>query len=132
VIVVDASALIAFFLREDGWRDLAPYMTRTISVDHVVKEFYNTLWKNANLLKLLSVSDVERIVKLFKSYREKNMVLEPEEKYVDRALAIALEHSITVYDALYIAQAVQHRKPLLTLDKRQKNVAARIGVTTLP
>jgi predicted nucleic acid-binding protein len=43
VIVVDASAIIAFFLREEGWESLKPYMKQTMSVDHVVKEFYNAV-----------------------------------------------------------------------------------------
>jgi predicted nucleic acid-binding protein len=39
MIVADASAVIAFFLREEGWEVLRPYMKQTISIDHVVKEF---------------------------------------------------------------------------------------------
>jgi predicted nucleic acid-binding protein len=40
VIVVDASAVIAFLLREEGWEALVPYMKQTMSIDHVVKRFF--------------------------------------------------------------------------------------------
>lgn len=33
------------------------------------------------------------------------VVVEPQEKYIDQAFEIALNHEITVYDALCIAQA---------------------------
>jgi len=45
VIVVDASAVIAFILREEGWENLKPYMKKGLSVDHLVKEFYNAVWR---------------------------------------------------------------------------------------
>ncbi len=33
------------------------------------------------------------------------IITEQEDRYVKRALEIALSHGVTVYDALYIAQA---------------------------
>ena len=58
-------------------------MIQTISIDHVVKEFYNALWKNVNLTRTITIDDAREIIEFFKSYCEKNMVLEPEEKYID-------------------------------------------------
>jgi predicted nucleic acid-binding protein len=43
VIVVDASAVIAFFSHEENWDKLKIYMKNTMSIDHVVKEFYNAI-----------------------------------------------------------------------------------------
>lgn len=60
------------------------------------------------------------------------MLIESETKYLDRAFKIALDHNITIYDALYVAQALQHGKPLLTLDQNQKKVARRLGMNTIP
>ena len=48
------------------------------------------------------------------------MVLEPEDRYIDAALEIALKYGLTVYDSLYIALALKNKKPLLTLDTKQK------------
>lgn len=132
MIVVDASALIAFFFREEGWIDIAQYMVQTISVDHAIKEFYNALWKSVRVRKVISIEDAMRIASLFESYSEKNMAVEPEEKYLKHAFRLALEHDITIYDALYVAQAIQNNAPLLTLDQRQRQVAVKVSVKILP
>ncbi|MEZ0290245.1 MAG: type II toxin-antitoxin system VapC family toxin [Sulfolobales archaeon] len=129
--VVDTSALVAFFLREENWRELAGYMEQTLSLYLVVAEFYNALWK-AVRRRYLTSDNAKRIAIYFNDYHAKNMVLEPENLYVDRALEIALENNITVYDALYIAQAQKHRKPLLTLDTKQREVARKLGISILP
>jgi predicted nucleic acid-binding protein len=132
VIVVDASAVVAFFLREEGWENLKPYMKTGFSVDHVVKEFYNAVWKAAYLLRKLDYESARRVLELFNSYIENNLILEPEEKYIDKALSIALENGVTVYDSLYIALALDKKTPLLTLDEKQRDTALKLGVKVLP
>jgi len=132
VIVIDASALIAFFLREEEWENLKPYMKRGFSVDHVVKEFYNAVWKAMYLLKTLDYESMQKVLELFNSYIENNLILEPEEKYIDKALNIALEAGITIYDSLYIALALDKKTPLLTLDRKQRDTALKLGVKVLP
>lgn len=129
--MIDASALIAFLLREEGWRDLVKYMVRTISVDHIVKELYNAVWKASIKQRKLSAENVTKIMQLFKSYVGKNLILEDEKDYIDDAYKIALEYTITVYDALYIALAKKKGLPLLTLDKRQIEVGEKIGINLI-
>ncbi len=130
--MVDASALVAFFLREEGWRGLARYLVRTVSVDHVVKEFYNAVWKAVAVQGRMSWDDANAVLELFKSYLAKNMEVRDEMSYVDRALEIARETRITVYDALYVALAVDEGLPLLTLDEQQRRAAEGLGVRVLP
>jgi len=130
--VVDASAVIAFFFREENWDKLKIYMKNTMSIDHVVKEFYNAIWKAVYLRRVLTIEDAERIIRLFKNYRSKNMTLEPEDKYIDEALKISLDENITIYDALYVAQALNNKIPLLSLDNRQRKVAQKLGIIVLP
>ncbi|RLF19951.1 MAG: PIN domain-containing protein [Thermoprotei archaeon] len=55
------------------------------------------------------------------------IILEPEVSYVREALWIALEHEITLYDSLYIAQAQKHGE-LLTSDRGQTEIANKIGI----
>ena len=132
MIVVDASAVIAFFLREEGWEGLSPYMKQTISIDHMVKEFYNAVWKATYLLKTLDRESARAVIELFNTYLEKNVTIEPELKYVDEAFSIALERGVPIYDALYIALAVGKKMPLLTLDRKQRSAALEQGVRVLP
>jgi predicted nucleic acid-binding protein len=75
---------------------------------------------------------MHKALELFNSYIENNLILEPGEKYVDKALNIALEAGITIYDSLYIALALDKKTPLLTLDKKQRNTALKLGVKVLP
>ncbi|MCX8183375.1 MAG: type II toxin-antitoxin system VapC family toxin [Crenarchaeota archaeon] len=131
MIVADSSAIIAFFLREEGWGELSKYMATTISVDHVVKEFYNSLWKAVNL-KRISVEEAQRVLALFKDYVKRNMELRREEEYADKALEIALENGVTIYDALYMALALHEKIPLLTLDDKQRCISKKLGITTIP
>jgi predicted nucleic acid-binding protein len=122
VIVVDASAVIAFFLREEEWENLKPYMKRGFSVDHVVKEFYNGVWKAMYLLKTLDYESMQKVLELFNSYIENNLILEPGEKYIDKALNIALEASMTIYDSLYIALALDKKTPLLPSTRNKETL----------
>ena len=55
------------------------------------------------------------------------MEITPEERLVDRAL----ESWATVYDALYIALALDGGRPLLTLDEKQREIAEKYGVARL-
>ncbi|MEM3660800.1 MAG: hypothetical protein QXU11_10465 [Thermoproteota archaeon] len=59
--MADSSAIIAFFLREEGWNELPKYIATTISVDHAVKEFYNAVWKAANT-KRISMEEAPRVL----------------------------------------------------------------------
>ncbi|MBO3800514.1 MAG: type II toxin-antitoxin system VapC family toxin [Candidatus Brockarchaeota archaeon] len=95
MIVADSSALIAFFLREEGWSEPSKYMAITVSVDHAIKEFYNALWKAVNL-KRIGVEEAPRVLALFKDYVKRNMELKREEEYMDKALEIALGNGITI------------------------------------
>ncbi|MEM1582355.1 MAG: type II toxin-antitoxin system VapC family toxin [Candidatus Bathyarchaeia archaeon] len=132
MIVVDGSALIAFFLREEGWSELAEYMVRTISLDQAVKEFYNAIWRAVNISKRITKEEALRSLSLFKTYLSGNMDLRKEEEHLDKALEIALENGITIYDALYISLAIHENKPLLTLDRKQREVSRKYNVMTLP
>jgi predicted nucleic acid-binding protein len=132
VIVADASAVIAFFFREENWDKLKIYMKTIMSIDHVVKEFYNAIWKAVYLRRILAIEDAERIIRLFKNYRSKNMILKPEDKYIDEAFKISSDENITIYDALYVAQALNNKMPLLSLDNRQRKVAQKLGIVVLP
>lgn len=129
--MVDASALAAFVLREEGWEGLASYLVRAESVDHVLKEVANAIWR-ARRKGYISLDDALRAYSILRSIVGTNVVLHPEAEYIEDALRIALEHGITVYDSLYIALALSRGGNLLTLDRAQANVAAKLGVRVVP
>ncbi len=132
MIVVDASALAAFILREEGWRTLAKYLVYALSLDHVVKEVANAIWKAAYLRGFLSEEEARRAYALLRKMIGKNILLEPELDYVEPALEISMSWGITLYDALYLALASEKGLSLLTLDAKQREVAAKLGLTVKP
>jgi len=63
-----------------------------------------------------------------KAEKLKNVVIfESFEKYLENAVKMSMNKNITVYDALYIAQAKEVGK-LLTCDNVQSKIAKELGI----
>lgn len=131
MITVDASALAAFVLKEPGWEKLTKYLTYAVSVNYIVKEVANTIWKFARLRNRVSAEEALHLLDIVLSMVNKNIFLEPEDKYVREALRIAITTGITVYDALYVALALDKGLPLLTLDAKQARTAEKLGIRVI-
>ena len=128
MIVIDASALAKYLLREQGWRTVERYLKRGVySVDHVVKEAANAIWKHTVLHDAIDAGLALELYGVLKMLVGDVIVLEPQERYLDEAVRIALQNKVTVYDALYIAQALS-KGELLTADNQQATIARRLGV----
>jgi len=132
VIVIDASALTAFILREEKWSELSSYMYRAVSVDNVVKEVSNAIWKAFYIRKYLSAEDAFSALEVLKMLVGKNLILYQSFNYLAKAFDISIEHGITLYDSVYIALALSEGAQLLTLDEKQANVAKSLGIRVLP
>jgi len=133
VVVVDASALAKYILKEEGWREVRKLLEGgAVSVDHVVKEISNAIWRKCAVLKLEDAEvAVKRYELLVELVRSGVVVLESELKYLEKAFRIAVENGVTVYDSLYIAQARELGAQLLTSDRKQAEVATKLGVSPL-
>ena len=47
MIVIDASSLAKYLLRERNWEVIENYLVKTTySIDHILKEVSNTIWKH--------------------------------------------------------------------------------------
>lgn len=133
MIVVDASALAKYVLREDNWELVADAMkARTVSLDHVVKEVANAIWRRAFVLRAEPAEVAARRYRILRKLVERGIVeLEDELAYVDEAFSIALRTGLTVYDALYVAQAARRGAALLTSDEKQARVARELGLQVI-
>ena len=131
MIVVDASALAKYVLHEENWEIIGTYIERMkplYSVDHVVKEVGNAIWKHCHLRKIIGWNEAIGLYRAFlKLVEAEVIILEPETEYVQTALQIALQQGITLYDSLYLAQAQKHGE-LLTSDERQAEIAAKLNI----
>jgi predicted nucleic acid-binding protein len=100
-------------------------------VDLAVKEVLNTIWRGYHVRRTISLDTAMRLQQVLSSMTGINILVEPEDKYVSRAFEIALKTGTTVYDALYIALAVEKNMPLVTLDEKQAKAAETLGVKTI-
>ncbi|BES81745.1 type II toxin-antitoxin system VapC family toxin [Pyrodictium abyssi] len=134
MIVVDASALAKYVLKEEGWRGIARYLVaeRSVTLDHALKETLNAVWKAAVIHRVISRTvALEKYRVLTRLVEGRVITVEDEEAYLEKALEIAIDTGLTVYDALYVAQAASHRARLLTCDRKQAEAAEKLGINTI-
>ena len=127
--VIDSSALIKYFSREKGWEDVRRYMLEgVLTIDLAIKETLNALWRKIIKEEIM----YETVVKLIKDLTENRpFPLESQEQYLTDAFEIAVNNHITIYDALFIAVAKRRNLELITSDKKQADIAERLGVKTI-
>ncbi|MCD6244484.1 MAG: type II toxin-antitoxin system VapC family toxin [Candidatus Korarchaeota archaeon] len=128
--VIDASALSKFILKEGGWEIVADYLTNTLSVDHVLKEVSNAVWK-AFRRGFINAEDSMKKFSALLSLLHTNLELADETELLPSAFEMALKRNITVYDALYVELARRRGLPLVTCDELQAKVARDEGVEVI-
>jgi len=132
VIVIDASALVAYLLREEGFeciRDLL-HSSRTLSPDLAAKEAANAILVALRRGRI-SRSQASRVFSALKLILAGVVEVYPELELLEEAYSIALATSLTIYDSLYIALARRVRGRLATRDRRQYEAAKRLGVDAI-
>jgi predicted nucleic acid-binding protein len=129
VIVIDSSSLAKYLLREEGWKEVEQYLQKgVLTLDHAKKEVLNAVWKHSKIRHVITDEIAEKLHNTLNQLMDaKVLIVEDENKYVDEAFKIAMEHNLTLYDSLYISQAMK-RGQLLTSDALQNQVAAGIRV----
>jgi len=132
VIVIDSSTLAKYILKEENWKEVRRYLTRKIcTVELIIKEVSNSIWKRQ---KLQGKINRETAVELFNALKllinNKVIQIEPQDQYIDKAFEITLSRRITIYDAIYLAQALRYGK-ILTCDKKQANIGEKLGIETI-
>jgi predicted nucleic acid-binding protein len=95
----------------------------TISVDLVIKETVNAIWKRV-MRKEISLEEAESMFEAMKEILNKAVIIENEMDYIDEAFEISIRRNVTVYDSLYIALAKKKKLELLTADEIQAQVAS--------
>jgi len=135
VIVIDASAIVALILMENGYEKVLEIIRvekPVYTVDHAIKEVANAIWKAAYLKKVISSDSALKIYKGFIKLVKTHIIrVENESQYIDKAMEIALRYGMPVYDALYIAQALIYGE-LLTFDRIQARIARELGIRVIP
>ena len=116
-LLMDASTIVEL-VRERKIKCLVDAKTTPIAK----YECMNAYWKENKILKRFSV---EKALELLEALVEAISVMEIVEPDDKKVMEIALKESIPVYDALYIAAALEADAILVTEDQKLKNVAKR-------
>ncbi len=133
MIIVDSSVLAKYVLRENDWDAVERHLavSKSVTCDLALKEVANTIWKHMVIFKSYSKKvALEKFVVLNKLARNV-LDIEDEGMYFREAFEIALKTGLTVYDAIFIAQALKHRASLLTSDEKQADVARTLGIDVI-
>ncbi len=132
MIVIDTSAFSKFLIKEENWKKVVFYLDPSLepySVDLLLIEAANVIWKYTEKYRLIARQQAfglyEQMMKLVNG---EVLVIEPSSKYIKNALKIAIEHNISVYDALFLAQAMTLNAKLITSDRLQSKIAEKIEV----
>jgi predicted nucleic acid-binding protein len=118
--VIDTSVLVKLFVDEEGSGEAAASIKPTdelFAPDLIWAEVGNVLWKYARRGDL-TADDVEAIVA---DMLQMPIKTTESSELVGPALEIALETGRTVYDAMYLALAVERNACLLTADETLVN-----------
>jgi predicted nucleic acid-binding protein len=123
VIVIDTSVVVKFILKEEDWNKIADFLKAgTISVDLVIKETVNAIWKRV-MRKEISLEEAKSMFEAVKEILNKAVIIENEMDYIDEAFEISIRRNITIYDSLYIKLA-KKKLELLTADGIQAQVVS--------
>jgi predicted nucleic acid-binding protein len=121
--IIDSSVFVRYLSREEGWEEAEKYLARPVTLALALKEVANALRTktlsgdvNPGDAKLM-IARVASIVKL----------VDQGDLLVD-SYQVAIDHHITVYDALFIVAALRYGEDLITCDDQQAGVARALGV----
>jgi len=130
--VIDSSAIAKFLLREEGWLKVKGFLLeKPYTLELAVKEVANAIWRRVMLLRDISVGKAFIILNDLLELKKYLLVVEPQTPYLSQALKIAIENKVTVYDALFIAQALAKQAVLITSDEKQCKLAENLNVETV-
>jgi len=101
----------------------------TISL--VYYELGNALWREAHLLKRISIEEAEKSLSLMYAMIVRMHVDEVDREQGIEILQTAHKYNLTFYDSAYLVEAKKTSKILVTDDTKLAKAAEPLGVETL-
>ena len=130
--VIDSSVLARFFLKEAGWDQLEEIMLeRPYTLNLAIKEVANAIWRRAKLIGDLSEEKLSSLLDKLIDAKRYLLRVEPQEPYLKQAFKISSKFDLTIYDSLFIALAHSKRAVFITTDKKQHEIASKLGVSSI-
>ena len=127
--IFDASALLNL-IRKAG-SNAIEIVKENYILDLTLYEIGNALWKEAILLKRISLEEALKTISFIENLR-KILIAKSlsDEDLLPKVLKISLQQKITYYDAAYITIAQNQKLTLITDDSKLIKTAKKLGVKT--
>jgi predicted nucleic acid-binding protein len=128
VIVIDASAIAKYLLREAHWEQVRDYLVaEPRSLDLVLAEVANAIWNHHVIYRKISDREASLLYEALQKLGVDVLVLESFAGYLRGATEIAVKEKLTIYDALYVVQAQKYGH-FVTSDEPQRKIAVKLGL----
>ncbi len=138
MIILDASFIVKLVIEEPKstlaekiLTDLLEQGEEVSTVDISLAEALNALWKHYIAIRDIDEKTLKEAVTDLLNLWAKLSIL-PTYELSLKALDIAVNVNITIYDALYIAAAIKYKAGLASFDEKQRNIAKKYGVSLYP
>ena len=131
MIVIDASSLSKYILREMGWKEVESSIDAdepVCSIDYMLTEVTNSI-RTAHLKKQISESEALTIFSALEKAYCGLIHIELSKYFMKEALILGMKEKTSVYDALYLVQALKYGK-LITSDEQQSKIGIKLGIVT--
>ena len=127
--ILDSSVAVKWLFEEPGTEEARSLLAAVangeldlMAPDLIALEFANTTWKKVRR-RQCSVDDANSALREWRGLQPR---LLPGHLLVEHAFDLALALGITVYDAAYVAAAVEWETPLITADRRLAGAARTV------
>jgi len=121
--MIDSSVFVRYLSREEGWEELERYLIKPVTIPLALKEVANAL-RTKTLDGNMDAGDAKQMIAKVTSL----VRLVPQEGLIAESYQIAVEHRITVYDALFIAAALHEKQELITCDEEQARIGRKLAL----
>ncbi|MBL8162962.1 MAG: type II toxin-antitoxin system VapC family toxin [Anaerolineae bacterium] len=132
--IIDASVVIEYLINGPYTPNVQAFFNQIAATDRlIVPEFCllectNVIWKQVRF-NSMPRGEADELLKVLRSLKLRRAPMKP---LLDRALDIALNNTLAVYDSGYIALALHYDYPLISIDQPQIRAAISEGVTLIP
>lgn len=133
-LVVDSSVTVSWFAPDEDFRVTEDVLSQVAESGAFVPFHWRSEFANALLMSVRrGRAETDFPAKAFAEINALPITTDMESlKLVESAaMAIAMSHQLTVYDAIYLEVAIRRQLPLATLDRALANAARSQGVPVL-
>ena len=132
VTVIDASAVVAFLLREEGWETVDSVLRERPSSPELLPVECGNAILVARRRRRLSPERAATALDSLGRVTENVVRLHGHGPLLHEAYSVADSSGLSIYDSMYLALCLRERAPLLSRDNAQGETARRLGIRTLP